>query len=104
MPAMFTRGLMSSMITATMRSLSVVWRLGSAASRRTMVEYWFWSATQKRIGSEDLKNGAQNKSIGDGRERYQAKTPTRASTPKMTAYNLVPGRSNDDSGNETLST
>src|SRR5581483_2939940 len=70
---------------ATERSLSVVSCLGSAASRSTIVEYWFWSATQTRTGPGDLKKGAQNTSMATGRESLQATTPANVPTNKRTS-------------------
>src|ERR1700752_961789 len=67
-----------------------------------MVEYWFWSATQTRIGSGDLKNGAQNTSIGAGRERRQAKTPATISTTSSPMYKLRERLETDGWASETF--
>src|ERR1700738_557185 len=40
--------------------LRVFSRVGSAASRRRMVEYWPWSAMQKSKGSPGFRKGSQN--------------------------------------------
>src|SRR2546428_13909920 len=76
------------MMTVTMLSLKAVWRFGSAASRSIMVEYWFWSAMQKTMGSGDLKNGAQNSSIGAGRDTRQTNAAPTANTTSNAAYSL----------------
>ena len=48
------------MMIVTMVSLMVVWRDGFAASRRVMVENWFWSATHNKTGSFAVSIGRQN--------------------------------------------